>query len=515
MRGNVCLTMISRIQRRKAAFRHFTLIAGLMAAASSLTSVCHADITPAQQELVDLVMGRLLVRIDRPEKYAAWPPEWKIIDDDDLNAFATIDYEKSDQELIPLVRVHRGLLEVVAEMDPDRLAFILGHEIAHLTHGHVLDSPRTGEAARLMFDREEELEADLTGMEYALQAGFSYKKGIEAAQRIREKGSGYTSFEGLSTDHPSWAERIALMEQDETQQKLWHATSAFETGVFFLQAEQFQSAEIFFERVTREFPKCHEAWVNLGYAQLMRYCDGLEPEDLRTFGIGQLVVGGFYQRAEGLFRGPDEQLWWDAVGSLQRALTLRDDLILAKANLALAYLVHPSGSPDVGKAAEFYEQVAALLDDPAASKTVDPLTRAALWANAWVGFEHNDPQRSEQVIADIEAALKQAEQLRTGRTAAERVRAALNFTRANALAAEPNEESRRRSLRLFEDYLQATPASSSWWPLAHERYMQIADDLGARPKTEKELSKKKQSAWRAVTAVAVEGAAPVVLADPP
>ncbi len=71
--------------------------------------------------------------------------------------------------------------------------------------------------------------------------------------------------------------------------------------------------------MTTDFPSCHEGWANLGYARLMLYCDGLTPEILAKKDIGQIVVGGFYRRAEGLVaRGEDEKLWFDAVGALAR-----------------------------------------------------------------------------------------------------------------------------------------------------------------------------------------------------
>src|SRR4029077_19423063 len=98
-----------------------------------------------------------------------------------------------------------------------------------------------------------------------------------------------------------------------------------------------------------------EAWANLGYARLMRYCDSLDARDLRDFGVGPLVTGGFYNRPgwlegrAGRLRGVNEKLWKDAVTAFEKALGLNPDLVLARANLGMAYLVCPDGR-DVKKA---------------------------------------------------------------------------------------------------------------------------------------------------------------------
>jgi tetratricopeptide (TPR) repeat protein len=457
----------------------------------------------AQRELVDRVMGRLLAMVETPTGYDAWPPGWKVIDDENDNAFATLDRERRPQRA-PLIRVHRGLIENVAEMNEHRLAFVLGHELAHLTQNHVGQDQGKTELAAEAFSREQEIEADTVGMEFTLRAGFSYREALGAPRRFRELGHDYTSFEGIAFGHPSWVERIALLEADETQARLWQATSAFETGVFFLQAEQYLHAEICFDRLTREFPRCHEAWVNLGYARLMQYCDALEPDDLRDYGVGPLVVGGFYRRAGTLAplrSGIDDDLWWDAVGALQKALTLQPDLLLAKANLALACLVHPSGRSDVAKAAEYYAQVDELLQSPEHSAELPALTRATLLANAWVGVYHADPQRGAAVLAQIDSYLSPLKASRRTLAEATRVQSAIDYTRAVSLASDRGTDAsqKRRALELLEGYLAAGSSTSSWWTIAYDRYASLAKDLSSTPKSISQLVNAAERTWRPVT----------------
>ncbi len=499
--------------RRYLAMRPFLFVVAATCASLLPVRPVQAKLTDEQIAMVDRVMQRLLAVAQEPEGYDAWPPTWKLIDSDEENAFATTVKDERPKK-VPMIRVYRGLLENVAQMNEHRLAFVLGHELAHLLCGHVINAAGETAVTAAAFGREAEIEADVLGMQLAVKAGFSYREAMGAPQRFRDMGHEYTSFEGIGTDHPSWSERLSLLETDERQAEYWRAASAFETGVFLLQAQNYASAEPCFEQVVKDFPKCHEAWVNLGYAQLMQYCDALEPDDLREFGIGQLIVGGFYQRPEAYRGAADEDLWWSAVGAFQRALTLKPDLLLAKANLALAYLVQPSGKPDVGKAAKLYSEVEAMLRTEGSAENVDPLTRAALLSNAWVGVFHTDAARGAAVMEQVNRYLQMAENSRGGQAGARQVRAALRYTQATSLAAAGGADQQREALRLFEEYLAATPSSSSWWPLAYEQYTAAAAKLSVTPKSEAALAKSVTSNWRLASGVATPGGVMVTISTP-
>lgn len=506
---------LTRPTRLQPAFAAAALAVAFAVSAAARPAA--AAITPEQQALVDQVMQRLLAVVERPEGYDAWPPTWKIIDTDGENAFAWIDQQQLPKA-IPIVRIDRGFLETLAEMNEHRVAFVLGHEMAHLLGGHSLRNRGETNVTASVFEREDEIEADRVGMQLALKAGYSYRPALGAARRFIDMGHEYTSFEGVGVDHPSWSDRIALMETDEVQAELWRSMSAFDTGVYFLETEQHRHAADCFERVVREFPKCYEAWANLGYAKLMMYCDALEPQEVREFNIGHLIVGGFYRRAGSLaeqVRGINAPLWEQAVEALQNALALKDDLVLARANLALAYLVHPSGSPDVGEAAQEFDAVSRMLAEESVVADLDPLTRATLLANAWVGVAHNDPAQSTAVMQQIETFLRRAEDqdARTG-GAVRSLRSALGFTRASALAGGASEADRRTALALFEQYLASMSPASAWWPLAYERYADTARALSVTPKPQEELAKRRQNQWRVVTSISLAGDASLGISDP-
>lgn len=141
------------------------------------------------------------------------------------------------------VVVSSGLLQSGLVRDEDELAALIGHEMAHAAARHgterrtveelrrriapfgsffgvrlvELANPRTprevidvlGEDAR-RFDRAQEIEADLVGLEMMARAGYAPEKAEEVWARIaRARGDGA----GLLSTHPAFAERAQQLSR--------------------------------------------------------------------------------------------------------------------------------------------------------------------------------------------------------------------------------------------------------------------------------------------------------------
>jgi tetratricopeptide (TPR) repeat protein len=448
------------------------------------------------------------------------PPVFAIVSKDQVNAYATgkLEGDGPDAQVRPQVVVLRGTLDRVIRNaadpagDADRLAFIVGHELSHVGLGHIV-RPRAGqtEFTRLVFGRQQETAADRKGMELALKAGYSFRRGRTAIDRMKALGLDYSSFEGLGVDHPAWNDRLAAMDQDQAE--LWRAMAAFDDGVVFLCFEQYASAEVCFRAVLREFPQCPEAWTNLGDAQLMRYCDKLDANDLRGLGVGQPAVGAFYTRPESLeaaVRGVDRTLWQDAVEALQKALKLQPDLVLAQADLGVAFLVAPAGQ-DAERAARYLRSAAArAATDPA----VDPLMRASVRVNAGAAeLAAGEREAAAKQLAAAEKELRDAGDLPEAPVTLGAV-SALLYNRALWLAASSNEAHRREAVKQFEQYLRVAPPASAWWPLAYEHYTKLCRALKQSIKTQAELARRGEPGFRPLTSVKLASGPTIHLSEP-
>src|SRR5256885_11859960 len=131
--------------------------------------------------------------------------------------------------------ITEGMLRFVRS--DDELAMILGHELAHLTLGHVSRGavnnallgigsiilgtiyPGVGEAAGQLgqlflnhFNQDQEREADQVGLRYASDAGYDPQAAARVMQRMAEEVP-QTAAAGFFSSHPSSTERAAALQR--------------------------------------------------------------------------------------------------------------------------------------------------------------------------------------------------------------------------------------------------------------------------------------------------------------
>jgi hypothetical protein len=450
------------------------------------------EINETDSAMAAQVFQQLLAAAPIPA-HTAWPPTLEIIDKDEINAFATMRKRKDGSEY-PVVVCYTGLIQRDVEGNADRLAYILGHELSHHILGHTGASAGVTEFLRATFSRDQEIAADRAGMGLALGANFSYRGGLSAIRKMIDLGLNYSSFEGLSADHPSWLDRIALL--DKEQAGLWRSMSSFDNGAYFLLVQNYALAERAFRQVTKDFPGSYEAWANLGYALLMQYADSLDTEDLRRFDVGQVVVGGFYRRPQSLeskVRGINEEMWWDAVGALREAIRLKPDLSLPKANLGIAYLFRPAGK-DPGKAAQELEEASQLAqNDP----SLDPASRLTEQLNLAVAYAaEGSSEKAMAAFARVETSLHQASS--PSLSSYSSISNALFYNRAMLLARSTDIQRQHLALAELENYLRHTGSSLAWWSLAYQRYVELCKQFNTDPKSETALLSQESPRFRSI-----------------
>ena len=476
---------------------------------------------------VNSVLQQLLAtkHATRPAShFQSWPPTVQVIDVESnaklrellglYNAFAYCDSG------VPRIGITRPFMRAYIEGEVDRLAFALGHELAHLALVHTPCKPLPPDTPflRAVFDRAEEHEADVLGMKLALAAGYSHRNGLKVYQRMQEL-DGYSSFEALQVGHPSTTERLARL--DNEQMGLWRAMSSFDNGTYFLVAEQYHLAERAFRAVTSVFPDSYEAWANLGYALLMQYADALETKDLKRFDIGQIVVGGFYRRPatlEARVRGIDEELWWSAVRALRKAEAgagaigagsggrVQPNLVFVKANLGLAHLLRPFGK-DAEKAIQYFEQAETEL---ARFKTINAFARSQILNNLAVAYcAGGKEEECSTTLAEARDAIRESVKDLEELGALEVTYLAFLYNAATLTTDSDLDENRQAVLEVLENYLTRSSPAAAWWKLAHERYKELG---GKRP--ERQLQAATTPTFRPVLSVSFDSELTMALGQP-
>lgn len=187
---------------------------------------------PTYLAQVKRVSERLITAVGNDMPQAEWV--FKVIESEEVNAFALPGGK---------VAIYTALLK---QLKDDELAFVLGHEIAHVTlrHGSERMSKQMlvqlgGKAIQILlkgksenttkaflsaygvgsqigillpYSRENEFEADKFGVKYSVKAGYPPEGSIRTLQMFQEMNQGGKKPEFLST-HPLDENRIQKVEE--------------------------------------------------------------------------------------------------------------------------------------------------------------------------------------------------------------------------------------------------------------------------------------------------------------
>ena len=176
---------------------------------------------PRVVRYVECIAGAIINQLDDEWHDLNW--EVVVFDNDQLNAFAMTGGK---------IGVFSGIFTVADT--PDALAAVIGHEIAHMTEGHVFDRARRASrtsaasiigaaatgihrdyfefggmlALQLPFQRGQESEADVVGLRYMAQAGFDPRAGLQLWQNMELAAEGRNKPPEWMSTHPREYERI-------------------------------------------------------------------------------------------------------------------------------------------------------------------------------------------------------------------------------------------------------------------------------------------------------------------
>jgi len=262
------------------------------------------------------------------------------------------------KEAVAICHAEANLAEAEA-----RLAFVLGHELAHLAHDDfwhqevygflAARSGTRGLADFMQFhqtSKEQELAADDKGFIYAAMAGYP----VEILVKNRAGKPDFFSFWMQQTNarvqsvHASAVDRAGLLQQrlKDIQNKL----GFFEFGVRLSHFDYCDDAVYFFQEFQKTFPG-REVLNNLGYCYLQLARQEMEPERAYFYWLPLILDGE--TRAQSLLRAAPprsmlktlkqaasnraEGLLNDGAAYLKQARDADPSYLPARLNLAVAY----------------------------------------------------------------------------------------------------------------------------------------------------------------------------------
>jgi predicted Zn-dependent protease len=189
--------------------------------AASFQGAVKLDSDAAVRQLLGTLERRLIPCVRIPQRQFAF----RCVLAADTNAFA-----------LPggFVYVSRPLLELCG-FNPDEIAFVVGHEMAHVLYRHAADRvfalTVTNFAARLVtanntvmtriaaklvaegYSRSQELEADTYAMLLTRAAKFNPQSGITLLRRLQDLSRQPSGLAQFFASHPPFAERIENLQR--------------------------------------------------------------------------------------------------------------------------------------------------------------------------------------------------------------------------------------------------------------------------------------------------------------
>ncbi len=253
-----------------------------------------------------------------------------------------------------------------------RLAFVLGHELAHLSHDdfwhrEVLQfsevqskSKKNSDSSSIKETKEKELKADDKGFIYAALAGFP-------VEFLLQNNSDSTNFFTLwmqqsnseLSDTTNSAETRALTLQRRFLH-LKEQITFFDFGMRLSHFDYCDDAIYFFKEFQKTYPG-REVLNNLGFCYLQLARQAMSPDRVYLYWMPMVLDGetraGSYIRRNGIHikslkqasKGREEGLLQEAVRYLKKAVEVDKSYLPAQLNLASAflYLGKPHGARDI------------------------------------------------------------------------------------------------------------------------------------------------------------------------
>ena len=178
---------------------------------------------------------------------------------------------------------------------------------------------------------------------------------------------------------------------------------------------------------------------------------------------------------------------------------------MVKADLGLAYLVHPDGK-DVGQAREMFQDALNALKD----EKLLPVEKAALLINlGTVELAEGSRKKATKLLDEARVLLKKLEDAQPP--------ALVSAVRYNDAVALAKGEGPRRNgpapVKAFEQYLRETDPYSAWWPVAYDQYTTLCKELKSEARGKEDLQKEYNAAMRMVTTVKLGDKVSITLAE--
>lgn len=355
----------------------------------------------------------------------------------------------------------------LCEWQPERLALLIGHELAHITLFTFGPSKWADDLLNLEVSRQDEINCDRKGAEYARAAGYTNLLAADTAlfRKLTELAGDAAPIHpsALKWDHPTNTERLEELQGDPQRRQYYRDMLGYDNGVMYLHLADWEAAQYCFETALGSFPQSEEVLTNLAYSELMRYYGALVPLDRAK--IGGEVSCLSYVTARLPILGPsttDRKYLEQGIRHAREALRNRSDYYLASAVLGMGLVMDPEAKSD--RLSEAISLLAGVSTAAAQASDADALADAT--ANAALALARLQPATALSALGEAYDRLQAPPQ-------------ALKLNFGLALAGSTAAAEKQRGRTLLEAYLRENTQGTYYYKLALGGWRQLSPQPNA------------------------------------
>lgn len=298
-----------------------------------------ADFTQARLEEM---VKELSAHLPQHPDYV-YPIKCSIEENEEINAYATVEEIEGSEKLQAVMVVFTGLVENF-KGDEKMIRAVVAHELAHLSKGHPTMGGFKVDDVEKVFIRQIELEADAVGAACLAAAGYSKDDMIRVLLKLDELGKDVPLMHQIGADHPTGANRASVVADNPL---VYRSLADFQLGNAMMENRQYPQAIAAYTRAIAKEPNFGEAYLNLGQAQLMDYYDKL-PQSVKEAwfrpDFGPVVRDTPLGSRNIEITNADRNRYTRAVEALNAALVKSPSSSRAKELKALAQVMDPDGA---------------------------------------------------------------------------------------------------------------------------------------------------------------------------
>lgn len=275
-----------------------------------------------------------------------YPIKCIVEDKPDVNANASIVYDPNapkDAKPQAKMTVYTGLLTFMKDIRLVRA--VVAHELAHLSKQH-LGKGFKPKDLDLIFTRQQEYDADVTGAIALVKAGYKKEDMVDMLLKLGESSANWPGSDKILGDHADSARRASAVSSNNM---VLRSMVSYTDGEAYLDARKYLLAMQAYDKAASEAPTFYECKYNAALAGLLNYYGEIAVNIVEPWYIPDFGPTLTFPKANGkaaVLTDADRKNYATALAHIKLAYDMRPTAFHSLELQGLALVLDPDGKPE-------------------------------------------------------------------------------------------------------------------------------------------------------------------------